>query len=363
MGYELQQLSGEWISMVEKIKNSKPLILLLLTGAVYFFLEYITPLIAPVLVAMLFVTIFGPTLKKMQEKLHIHRQVGAVLLLLAAVILLVGIVWILFSWIVGSLPEWLSNLDNVQDEITVIVHGICENIGNPLGVDSRYLEETILGRIQGGIDYFQDQALPGMLSQSLSYMKTAASLGGFLVTFIIAAVLLARDYDDIMNTLLDKEECHVLLEVICGIIRYIATFVKAQIIIMSVIAGMAALVLGLSGIRHGVLWGLLAGILDAFPFVGTGIVLVPTALIQLFYGNYGKAVVCGGLYLVCAFARELLEPRLIGKRIGVTPIAVLLSLYVGIRLFGIWGIIKGPLGFIIIFQAYKSIQRRREPLK
>ena len=68
--------------MVEKIKNNRVAVLLLLTGAVYFFLKEIVPLTAPVLVAMLFVTIFGPLLQKMQAKLRLHRQVGAVLLLL-----------------------------------------------------------------------------------------------------------------------------------------------------------------------------------------------------------------------------------------------------------------------------------------
>ena len=52
--------------MAEKIQNSKMVMLLLLTGAVYFFLKVITPLTAPVLIAMLFVTIFGPFLQKLQ---------------------------------------------------------------------------------------------------------------------------------------------------------------------------------------------------------------------------------------------------------------------------------------------------------
>ncbi len=344
--------------MLEKIKNSKPLILLLLTGAVYFFLEYITPLVAPVLIATLFVTIFGPTLKKMQEKLRIHRQVGAVILLLVATVIVVGLVWVLFSWIVGSLPVWLGNLDVLEEEITVIVHSGCEVIGHTIGVDSVYLENTILERIAEGIEFFSSEAVPGMLSQSLVYVKIIGVVGGFLLTFIIASVLLAKDYDDIMNRLLDREECHVFLEVICGIIRYIATFVKAQLIIMSTIAATAAIVLGIVGIKHGVLWGILAGLLDAFPFVGTGIVLVPLALVQIFQGNYVVAVVCAVLYVICIFLREILEPKLIGKKIGVTPIAVLLSIYAGIQLFGIWGIIKGPLGFMVIYQTYMSLQKR-----
>lgn len=344
--------------MVEKIKESKPLILLLLTGAVYFFLKYISPLIAPVLIAMLFVTIFGPLLKKMQEKFHVHRQVGAVVLLLFAAILIVGLIWILFSWIVGSLPQWVESLDALQKNIEDIVHAVCQTVGKTIGVDSSYLEQTLLRNINEGIDYVQYHAVPGMLSQSLIYAKLLAALGGFLVTFIIGAVLLAKDYDDIMNKMLDREEFHVLLEVICGIIRYIATFVKAQLIIISVIAVVSAVVLGILGVRHGVLWGILAGLLDALPFIGTGIVLVPLAAVQLFQGAYWRAFICVLLYVVCIFLREMLEPKLIGQRIGVTPIAVLISIYAGIQLFGIWGIIKGPLGFIIINETYHSLQRR-----
>lgn len=163
-----------------------------------------------------------------------------------------------------------------------------------------------------------------------------------------------------MNNLLDREEFHVLLEVICGVIRYIATFVKAQVVIMAVISLAAGVVLGLGGIRHGALWGMLAGLLDALPFIGTGIVLMPLALVQLFQGSYGRAVVCLVLYAACVFLRETLEPRLIGKRMGISPIAVLTAVYAGIRLFGLWGIIKGPLGFMIIYQSWQSLQRRTQ---
>lgn len=345
--------------MVEKIKNNKLLLLLLITGAVYLFLRYIAPLLTPVLVAMLFVTIFGPTLQKLKNKLHIHRQVGAIILLLFAGTIAILLVWVLSSWIVGSLPEWMEQLDALEEDIVYILHQICDSVGNFLNMDSVLLEDTFLLQFQRGMDYFQMQLLPGMLSQSLEYVKMAGATGAFLVTFIIAAVLLAKDYDSIMNQLLDREEYHVLLEIICGMIRYIATYVKAQFIIMSAIAGIAALTLGIAGVRHGAIWGIVAGILDALPFVGTGIVLVPLSLMQIFQGRYALAVVCIVLYVACIFLRELLEPRLIGKRIGVTPIAILISLYAGIRLFGIWGIIKGPLGFIIIYHAYKSILRRQ----
>ncbi len=348
--------------MAGKILQNRIVRLLLLTGAVFFFLRVITPLTAPVLLALLFVTIFGPLLQKWQSRLHLHRQIGVIILLLLAGGILGILVWVLFSWIVGSLPDWIAGLDTLEKEVSGILHEVCRLVEQTMGIDGEYLEQLIMSRLKEGIDYFQLEFLPGMLSQSLEYVRGFASIGGFLVTFLIAAILLAKDYDEIMNQLLDREECHVFLEIICGIIRYLATFVKAQIIIMSVIGILAAAVLGMSGIRHGVLWGLLAGILDALPFVGTGIVLVPLGIQQVFYGHYGRAVVCLLLYVACIFLREILEPRLIGRRVGVPAIAILLSIYAGIKLFGIWGIIGGPLGFIMIQQSYLSLERRRNNL-
>lgn len=344
--------------MVEKIKQSQIAILLLLIGAVYFFLQYISPLIAPILCAMLFVTIFGPTLQKLQGKLKVHRQIGAALLLVVAGGIVLILLWVLFSWIVGSLPQWISALGEAGDYVGNALHVACEKISELVGIDNIYLEETITTHVEKGIADFQEKTLPGMLSQSLVYAKIFASIGGFLITFLIATILLAKDYDAIMNRMLEQERCHVLLEVICGIIRYIASFVKAEVTIMSIVAVVAATTLTISGVHHGVLWGILAGVLDVFPFIGTGIVLCPLAVVQLLQGSYGKAICCLLLYVVCIIIRECLEPRLIGRKMGISPIAILVSLYAGIQLFGLWGIIKGPLGFIIIYETYNSLEGR-----
>ena len=347
----------DWGEFGKNIIGKKMIVLLLVTGAVYFFLRYLTPLLAPVLLAMLFVTIFGPMMKRMNRKFHFPRPLSAVLLLIVATVLLAGLLWILVSWILGSLPLWIQTMEVREQEWLEVVRSLCRSVGEILGVDTAYLENTVSGRLQEGLDSLEENILPGMLSQSMQYVRWFTELVGFLVTFLIASVLLAKDYDGIMNRLLDQESCHVLLEVICGIVRYIATFVKAQGIIMTMIAAVAALTLGIAGIKHGVLWGILAGILDALPFIGTGVVLVPLGILQLLEGGFGKALVCGVLYVVCIFLRELMEPRLIGRKIGVSPIAVLISIYAGIQLFGVWGIIKGPLGFVLIYETYSSLAR------
>ena len=117
----------DWGEFGKKIIGKKMIVLLLVTGAVYFFLQYLTPLSAPVLLAMLFVTIFGPMMKRMNQRLHFPRPLSAIVLLIVATVLLVGLLWILVSWMLGSLPVWIGNLELREQEWLEAVRGLCRN--------------------------------------------------------------------------------------------------------------------------------------------------------------------------------------------------------------------------------------------
>jgi len=258
------------------------------------------------------------------------------------------------SWASENAADWSIYLEIWEEEMQVVVHSVCEWIGSVFSLDVSELETGVAQFFSDLIKKMQSNVMPDLMSTVVKYLKKVVSGGAFLITFFIGAILLAKDYDRYMNFLLEQRECHIWLEALCGTIRYIISFIKAQLIIMGTIAGVISLVLFVSGIPNGLLWGLLAGALDILPFVGTGIVLVPLILIQMAKGAYGKAVVCGLLYGGCVLIREFLEPKIVGKKLGVWPVAVLTSIYVGIQLYGFAGVIKGPLGFVLIYQVYKS---------
>ena len=68
------------------------------------------------------------------------------------------------------------------------------------------------------------------------------------------------------------------------------------------------------------------------------------------------------LYAVCALTREFLEPKLIGNKIGVWPVGILFAVFGGIKLFGIAGIVKGPLSLVIICEICRYLWKREEKL-
>ena len=341
--------------MREFFENNKWITLLLTIGAVYFFLAYLVPLLTPILLAFLVVTLFGPLLKKLQTRFRIRRQVSVVILLILTGIVLRIAAWLVVTWAMTNASNWSEYLIIWERNLQRAVHDVCDWLGSTFGTDISYLEDTVAELGSGLLGKMQSDVLPDMVNRVLQSMKGLASGSAFLITFLIGTILLAKDYDNYMNFLLEHRECYVFLEALIGTVRYIVSFLKAQLIIMGAIAAVIALVLFLIRIPNGLLWGLLAGVLDVLPFVGTGIVLLPLILIQLAQGTYWKAALCALLYGGCVLIREFLEPKIVGKKLGVFPVAVLTSIYAGIQLFGLAGIVKGPLGFVLVYQIYRSV--------
>ena len=97
-----------------------------------------------------------------------------------------------------------------------------------------------------------------------------------------------------------------------------------------------------------VLVGMGIGIMDAFPVLGTGTVLVPWAVIEIAMGSWKTALILTGLYLICTFMRQFLEVHLMSGQMGLSPFETLGAVYVGLKLFGIAGLFLGPLGLLLI---------------
>jgi len=340
--------------MAEKILKNKFAILLLITGAVYFFLKFICPLVTPLLVAILLVPVCVPFFDRIRKKIRLPRTLLMGVFMFLIVLIFGVLIWFLIAKVSGYIPRILGNLQGVESGITVFIRNCCDGIESRFGISADKMETVIIDKVNIFIEHFQSNVMPGMVGESLSYAKYVVSIGAFLAVTAIAIILLVKDYDEIMGTLRQNKESRWFLEIVWQVIYYIGTFLKAQLVIMFSFSVLCTVVLSISGVDNSVFFGILAGAMDLLPFIGTGIVLIPLAIWHLINGWYVQGVVCLVLYAGCAILREMLEPKLIGEKVGIYPIAILLAVYAGLKLFGGWGIIKGPLGLVVIWQIYSG---------
>lgn len=338
--------------MGNKILKNRYIMLLLITGAVYFFLKYLSPVLAPVLIAVLFLTMFYPALDDIQKKTHIKKQFLAVFFILFVGLLLGVSAWFLITLFAQYIPTMVEGVDTVQVQINRVIGDGCDAVGGFLGMDARKLERDLILQVDMLVGNLQEDLLPQLLGQSVNYVKGILAVFGFLGITVVATVLLAKDYDRILDQLAQKRGSRVIMEVVVRVIKYIATFVKAQLIIMLTVSATCVILLSIFRVENGLVWGVLAGILDVLPFIGTGIVLLPLLVWQLLQGAYGKALAVAALYLACVLIREMLEPKLIGKKVGIYPVGILVAVYAGLKLFGFVGLFLGPIGLVMVQQVY-----------
>ena len=110
------------------------------------------------------------------------------------------------------------------------------------------------------------------------------------------------------------------------------------------------LAIGLTVLRvnNSVLLAVLISLIDILPVLGTGTVLIPWSLISLIMGDTFLGIGLIILYMIILIVRNIIEPKFIGKRIGLKPLVTLISMYLGLQLAGVVGMFIFPLAMAFL---------------
>lgn len=347
-------LFGEKNDLIGRLWDNKLVKGCLVTVFVWFFFRYLFSLAAPFFLAFALITLLYPLLERIQKRIPIKKKFLAAGIVLPVLILVCTVLWTVLAFGIGQLQGLPAFYEKVERQVEIFFHQCCCQLDGRFGWEGERIESYVIEQMTVIAENVQIQVVPQLLSSSYSCFKGILAVAGFLAITVIAVFLFEKDYTKMVDWVKKEESFRFLWTVLEGVLSYLVTFFKAQGVILLVIAVLCSVTLSLAGVEGGIFLGILAGFLDMLPFIGTGIVLVPLSVWQLLNGAYVRMVVCLVLYGVCALARELLEPRLIGNKIGVSPVWILFSIYAGVKLFGVGGIVKGPLALIVIFEILKE---------
>ena len=369
-------------------ENQKKILTVCAAGiGVYVGFRYLFPLLSPFLLAFCIVYLLNPWLNRMQKRTHIKKEVLLALVLVLAAVLVLGLLAALLQYAAGEAGTLVENWDGISrqvgGQIEVFFGDCCMFVEEHFGLDAGKVEQVVLERVEVFIEELRVELVPNLMKESWWYVRKLISAAAFLGVGFIASLLLCRDYDSLMRNLgqnggrereqddggkwktdsAEKPESRLLTAVLAAaerILSLVLEYVKAQALILLVIMAIASAGLWLGKVGNAFVLGFFAGILDALPFIGTGVILLPTALWQLICGRAGTALWCLAVYICCVGARELLEPKLMGKRTGVYPVFMLLSVYAGVKLFGLSGILKGPLSLVVLMELFRKKEEAPE---
>ncbi|MGB4659575.1 MAG: AI-2E family transporter, partial [Mobilitalea sp.] len=131
-------------------------------------------------------------------------------------------------------------------------------------------------------------------------------------------------------------------------------YVKGYFILMCVTFLELSLGLLLLKVKGSILLAALIAILDILPLIGTGGVVIPWIIISFINGNSSLALGLLVLYLIITIVRNILEPKIVGAQIGLHPLIMLISMFIGAKIFGFSGMIALPVGVVVLKHLYDN---------
>ena len=131
-------------------------------------------------------------------------------------------------------------------------------------------------------------------------------------------------------------------------------WLKAQAKLMGITWLILTMGLVLLRFPYAPLWAGAVALVDAFPILGTGTVLLPWALVSFLQGQSVRGVGLLSIYAVISLTRSVLEPKLLGSHLGLDPLATLAALYAGFRFWGFGGMILAPMVTVAAVQLLRE---------
>lgn len=348
------------MSVISESKHAKILLKIFyaaiwILGA-WLFTTYLLKCLTPFIIAILIAYFIEPVVLYLMKKGGIKRGFASFICTILTLVLLLGVLTLLIwrgaievSSLIRRLPSFLATLPSVASNIQTSVYRFI--IAMPSEIQD-YLFNFVEKTISGGID------IPSKLYEWLigfvsDFASKVPSIILFFFTASISTYFISSSYPSIIRFIKRQipENWHSRVTETKGRIKdTVLKWLSAQLILMGITFLILSTGLTIIGIEFSIILSGLIALVDALPIFGTGTVLIPWALISMLSGNVGQGAALGALYAVIILVRSFLEPKIVGHRIGLPPIATLMAMYIGFCSVGIWGMAVFPIALILIKQ-------------
>lgn len=312
---------------------------------VYAFVRYLLPYLWPFALALILALAIEPVVGAW-ERLRCGRPLAVLL----ALLLVLGLFFAGITWAVSVLVMEITKLVESLPEYYTVVRGMVDQITSWAGQVLASLPMPVNEQIYRQLSNLYQLVAKG-LSQLLGWLAALPELMVVTLVAAIASYFLSRDRKAVGAFFLELVppawRDHVA-RLSARLLRSVWEFAFAQLLLIGLTTVVTMAALAVMGVPYAFLLGLVSGLLDILPVLGPGLLFVPWMLYNLLWGSFWLGVKLGILYFAISVLRQIAQPRVVGERLGIHPLAALLSMYVGAKLLGVIGLAAGPLAVMLL---------------
>lgn len=319
----------------------------------YIILPVSVPLIAAIITALL----LDPLVKLIQARAKIARRIS---------VLIVFILFLLFVGLSGYfiITKVVTEAINIVENAPTYINEITkewENVEERFVEAAKDLPEDLVHEISGQVEEFLNNSKNDLIAYiNIDNVKALlTNIPNYLVSFLVYIIALflfllelPRLRIGMYKHLTDKTADKV--KFMTSRLSYVVLgFMKAQFLVSLIIFAVSLIGLWFIVPEIALVMSLIIWIIDFIPIIGSIVILGPWALFHLITGDVVLATKLGILAAILLIIRRTVEPKMMGSHIGLSPLATLIAMYLGLKLLGILGFIVGPL-VLIAFNSAKE---------
>ena len=317
-------------------------------------------LLAPFIIALVLSSLMEPVIRIAGKKLKLGRK-AAVPLILSLMIAIPGY---LSAAVVSRLIYEVKSLVHV---LPAILSGLYIQLRNLIDSVSNMQDwppeltgslESLFTSLSSAISGLADTLFKGAFATAVSLPEVLI----FILITVISTYFMSSDRDLITGYFykqLPDRWIRKIRSIRNDMFSALFGYLKAAMVLMSITFFELFIGLSIINVGYALLLAVIIAVIDALPIVGTGSILVPWSLFCYVSGNYRLGTSILILYLVTIIARQMIEPKILSRQIGVHPLLALASMYVGLKLAGFAGLFLGPLVFLLIKSITSGMQRNK----
>lgn len=310
-------------------------------------------LFMPFVLAFVTAWLLNPLVRGIQKRLGAPRKLLSLLLILLILAVAGGLVtafvWNIVSELISLANNWSAILEAVQASMDAVSRFFSRFMAL-LPAEINAAVDTALRDLSSHLLSWLSRTLPELVSaaalRTTDVARRVPSFAVATVVFLMGSYYITADYPHIrflVSSRFSGRARRFLTEVRAAAMSAFGGYVKAEFILSVGVFFILLTGFTLTGQPYGLLLAFLLAVLDFIPIVGAGTVMVPWAVVDLCLGNLRQAVELMVIWGVIALFRRVGEPKIVGDQTGLPPVVSLISIYVGMRLAGVLGMILAPV--------------------
>ncbi|MCP3026237.1 sporulation integral membrane protein YtvI [Halobacillus sp. A5] len=318
---------------------------------------FILPVSVPLIFALITALFLNPAVRWMQFRFRLNRKMSVTIVFLLFVIMIGLLGTYAVTRTITQLVELADNAPTYINQINNVLINWESNMNSFTQNMPTEFVEKVSDELQNTIDNTA-QTLSEKLQLS-NIAAFAAKVPEYLISFLvylIALFLFMLEFPrlkDKMHGNLTESTSEKVKFMNARLSYVVFGFLKAQFLVSIIIFIVCLIGLFFITPEVAIVMSLIIWVVDFIPIIGSIVILGPWALYMLIIGDVALGGQLAVLAIILLAIRRTVEPKVMGRHIGLSPLATLIAMYIGLQLIGLMGFILGPL-LVIAFNSAKE---------